>query len=90
MPNDLSSRIHSSTSANSGDWANFRAEITGSYEVSGGKEYYSQHIIKEYNRNVFDRDPSWKTSAPATTGLLIRPFGDGFNYLGTGGFSSYP
>ena len=58
MPNNLQSRLHSSTSVNSGDWADFRAEITGSYGVSGSNEYYSQHIIREYNRKVFNLEPS--------------------------------
>ena len=90
MPNDLLSRMHSSVSVNSGDWANFRTEITGSYGVSGSNEYYSQHIIREYNKNVFELEPAFKKEAPPTTGLLLRPFDGGFSYLGTGDFIAYP
>mgnify|MGYP001161108850 FL=1 len=90
MPNNLQSRLHSSTSVNSGDWADFRAEITGSFGVSGSNEYYSQHIIREYNRKVFNLEPSITGTAPATTGLLLRPFDAGFSYLGTGDFPAYP
>ena len=35
MPQQLLSEIHSSTSVSSGDWANFRAEVTGMYLLSG-------------------------------------------------------
>jgi len=90
MPNDLLSEMHSSTSVASGDWAVFRAEATGMYLLSGSKEYNSQHVIREYNRNVFGLESSWTGDAPATTGLLLRPFNDGFSYVGTGDFTDYP
>tara|TARA_R100000734_G_C3274961_1_gene69966 strand:+ start:26 stop:298 length:273 start_codon:yes stop_codon:yes gene_type:complete len=90
MPSDLLSRMHSSSSVDSGIWADFRGEITGSYGLSGSKEYYSQHVIREYNRNVFNLEPAWTGSAIATTGLLLRPFNDGFSYIGTGNFTAYP
>ena len=35
MPQQLLSEIHSSASVSSGDWANFRAEVTGMYLLSG-------------------------------------------------------
>lgn len=90
MPNDLLSEMHSSTGVASGDWAAFRAETTGMYLLSGSKEYNSQHVIREYNRNVFRLESSWTGDAPATTGLLLRPFNDGFSYVGTGNFTDYP
>jgi len=96
MPNDLLSEIHSSTGIQSGDWATFRAEVTGMYLLSGqgtgnlGGGWDAQHLIREYNRNVFNLESSWTGSAPATTGLLIRPFDGGFSYLGTGNFTAYP
>tara|TARA_Y100001951_G_C11285421_1_gene268358 strand:+ start:42 stop:404 length:363 start_codon:yes stop_codon:yes gene_type:complete len=90
MPNDLLSEMHSSTSVDSGVWADFRAEATGMYLLSGSVEYNSQHVIREYNRNVFTLESSWTGDAIATTGLLLRPFNDGFSYIGTGDFTDYP
>ena len=39
MPNDLLSEMHSSTSVDSGVWADFRAEATGMYLLSGSVDY---------------------------------------------------
>lgn len=92
MPQQLLSEIHSSTSVSSGDWANFRAEVTGMYLLSGqaNKESDSQHLIREYNKNINGRYESWTGTAPVTTGLFIEPYNDGLSYIGTGDFRNYP
>ena len=92
MPQQLLSEIHSSTSVSSGDWANFRAEVTGMYLLSGqaNKEWDSQHLIREYNKNINSRYESWTGTAPVTTGLFIEPYNDGLSYIGTGNFRNYP
>ena len=56
MPIDLLSEIHSNTSVDSGDWASFRAEVTGMYLLSGqNSEVGRQHLLREYNRNINER-----------------------------------
>jgi hypothetical protein len=90
MPLDLLGEIHSSNSVSSGDWASFRAEVTGMYLLSGSAEWNSQHLIREYNRQVNSRYKAWTGSAPVTTGLFIDPYNDGFSYEGTGDFRNYP
>tara|TARA_Y100000004_G_scaffold142463_1_gene162039 strand:- start:625 stop:900 length:276 start_codon:yes stop_codon:yes gene_type:complete len=91
MPLDLLGEIHSSTGVLSGDWASFRAEVTGMYLLSGSSaEWDAQHLIREYNRQVNSRYKAWTGDAPATTGLFIDPYDAGFSYKGTGDFRNYP
>tara|TARA_A100001201_G_scaffold140061_1_gene132730 strand:- start:1094 stop:1369 length:276 start_codon:yes stop_codon:yes gene_type:complete len=91
MPIDLLSEIHSSTATGSGDWASFRAEVTGMYLLSGqDSEVGRQHLLREYNRNINERYKSWTGSSPVTTGLFIDPYNNGFSYIGTGNFRNYP
>jgi hypothetical protein len=92
MPQELLNRIHSSASVLSGDWADFRSEVTGMYLLSGqgNKEWDSQHLIREYNNNIDDRYKGWTGSSPVTTGLFIEPYNDGLSYQGTGAFRNYP
>ncbi len=92
MPQALLSEIHSSASVSSGDWADFRSEVTGMYLLSGqgNKEWDSQHLIREYNNNINDRYKGWTGSSPVTTGLFIEPYNDGLSYQGTGDFRNYP
>ena len=100
MANELKDRIHTSTSTGSGDWASFRTEVTGTYTTQGGtgtagilgENYtdYSNHLIREYNKQIDIRIDSWTGTAVQTTGLPISPFDAGFRYTGTGNFSAYP
>ena len=92
MPQQLLSEIHSSASVSSGDWADFRSEVTGMYLLSGqaDKGWYSQHLIREYNNSINDRYEGWTGSAPVTTGLFIEPYNDGLSFKGTGDFRNYP
>jgi hypothetical protein len=100
MANQLKDRIHTSTSTSSGDWASFRSEVTGMYITGGGTgaaaslgvNYtdYSNHLIREYNKQIDIRIDSWTGTAVQTTGLPISPFDAGFRYTGTGNFSAYP
>ena len=90
MPNDLLGEIHSSTATTSPDWATFRGEVTGMYLLSGqGGEWDSQHLIREYNRNINSLYKSWTPTEPNATGLFIEPYNAGFSYQGTGDFRNY-
>jgi len=100
MANELKDRIHTSVATGSGDWASFRSEVTGTFlndQGTGaggiaGINYtdFSNHLIREYNKQVDIRIDSWTGAAAQTTGLVIEPFDDGFRYTGTGGFANYP
>jgi len=91
MPLDLLGEIHSSTGVLSGDWRSFREEVTRMYLTgASSEEWDSQHLIKEYNRQVNSRYKAWTGSAPVTTGLFIDPYNAGFSYQGTGDFRNYP
>tara|TARA_R100000734_G_C3292225_1_gene83906 strand:+ start:144 stop:446 length:303 start_codon:yes stop_codon:yes gene_type:complete len=100
MANELKDRIHTSVATGSGDWASFRSEVTGKFLNDGGTgagaipgvNYtdFSNHLIREYNKQVDIRIDSWTGAAGQTTGLLIEPFDAGFRYTGTGNFSNYP
>ena len=100
MANELKDRIHTSTSTGSGVWASFRSEVTGIYITGGGTGVaesagvnytdYSNHLIREYNKQADIRIDSWTGRAIQTTGLHISPFDAGFRYTGTGNFSEYP
>jgi len=90
MPNDLLGQIHSSTDTTSSDWATFRGEVTGMYLLSGqGGEWDSQHLIREYNRNINSLYKSWTPTEPNATGLFLEPYNAGFSYQGTGDFRDY-
>ena len=90
MPTDLLGQIHSSTATTSPDWATFRGEVTGMYLLSGqGGEWDSQHLIREYNRNINSLYKSWTPTEPNATGLFIEPYNAGFSYQGTGDFRDY-
>ena len=90
MPTDLLGQIHSSTAVTSPDWATFRGEVTGMYLLSGqGGEWDSQHLIREYNRNVNSLYTSWTPTEPNATGLFLEPYNAGFSYQGTGDFRDY-
>ena len=96
MPLDLLGEIHSSTGVLSGDWASFMGEVTGMYLLSGGgagsgqAEWYAQHLIRQYNKQIDSRYRAGTGSAPVTTGLFIEPYNAGFSYEGTGDFRGYP
>ena len=95
MPLDLLGEIHSSNASGSGDWASFRSEVTGMYILSGGypsgsSEWYSQHLIREYNRNINSRYEAWTGASPVTTGLFIDPYNAGYSYQGTVDFRDNP
>ena len=90
MPNDLLGQIHSSTDTTSPDWATFRGKVTGMYLLSGqGGEWDSQHLIREYNRNINSLYKSWTPTEPNATGLFLEPYNAGFSYQGTGDFRDY-
>ena len=90
MPTDLLGQIHSSTAVTSPDWATFRGEVTGMYLLSGqGGEWDSQHLIREYNRNINSLYKSWTPTEPNATGLFLEPYNAGFSYQGTGDFRDY-
>jgi len=90
MPTDLLGQIHSSTAVTSPDWATFRGEVTGMYLLSGqGGEWDSQHLIREYNRNINSLYTSWTPTEPNATGLFLEPYNAGFSYQGTGDFRDY-
>lgn len=100
MAKNLKDRIHTSTATGSGDWSSFRSEVTGMFLTglgtgSGGVlgvNYtdYSNHLIREYNKQVDLRIDSWTGTAIQTTGLVIEPHDAGFRYTGTGNFAAYP
>ena len=100
MANNLKDRIHTSIATGSGDWASFRSEVTGKFLTDGGTGVggiaggnytdFSNHLIREYNKQVDMRIDSWTAAAGQTTGLVIEPFDAGFRYTGTGGFANYP
>ena len=60
------------------------------YLLSGqGGEWDSQHLIREYNRNINSLYKSWTPTEPNATGLFIEPYNAGFSYQGTGDFRDY-
>jgi len=60
------------------------------YLLSGqGGEWDSQHLIREYNRNVNSLYTSWTPTEPNATGLFLEPYNAGFSYQGTGDFRDY-
>ena len=100
MANNLKDRIHTSIATGSGDWASFRSEVTGKFLNDGGTGIggiagdnytdFSNHLIREYNKQVDFKIDSWEGVASQTTGLIIEPHDAGFRYTGTGDFSAYP
>jgi hypothetical protein len=91
-PLDLLGEIHATTGIASGDWRNFREEVTGMYLLSGGisgqGEWYANHLIREFNRKVDVLSGQWVGAS--VTGLVIDPYDAGFRYEGTGDFRAYP
>jgi len=60
------------------------------YLLSGqGGEWDSQHLIREYNRNINSLYKSWTPTEPNATGLFLEPYNAGFSYQGTGDFRDY-
>jgi len=60
------------------------------YLLSGqGGEWGSQHLIREYNRNINSLYKSWTPTEPNATGLFLEPYNAGFSYQGTGDFRDY-
>jgi len=60
------------------------------YLLSGqGGEWDSQHLIREYNRNINSLYKSWTPTESNATGLFLEPYNAGFSYQGTGDFRDY-
>ena len=80
-PRLLQAEIHSNFSNVSGDWAAYKAQITGlysatGYDATGNATFgdFSDHLIREFNGKIIELG--------MPTGLTIQPYDAGYRLTG--------
>ena len=80
-PRLLQAEIHSNFSTVSGDWAAYKAQITGlysatGYDATGNATFgdFSDHLIREFNGKIIELG--------MPTGLTIQPYDAGYRLTG--------
>lgn len=73
-PRELQQQIHSTFSTNSGVWSDFRTDIIAAYTAYSGRADFNDHLLREFNRKVYDF---------GMTGLVFSPHDAGYRFIGS-------
>lgn len=73
-PRELQQQIHSTFSPITGVWSDFQSQIIVLYQATSGYADFNNHLLREYNRKVYDF---------GMTGLAFTPHDAGYRFLGT-------